>query len=154
MGRKNCLIKISGDEIDNDKVLAWLKKLSLKYFVAVCIGGGTQINKAFKEAGLPVRKFGPLGRATPTFEERLLAHNILAKNQSEVQDCLADLGIYVAVEIPVRYIATVLCHENGDQYVLSAYHGYDLIWVVTKPERIKEKAIFFKPYKKIKVIGF
>jgi len=157
MGRKNCLVKISGDMLNN-KTFTFIKKLSLKYFVAICIGGGTQINRAFKEAGLPIRKFGLLGRATPTLEERLLSYNILSKNQAEIQDRLADLGIYVAVEIPMDNVATVLCPQNGDYFIIKSYHGYDLLYVVTVKKKVKEKQEFFNQFQrkrgKIRVIGF
>ncbi len=79
MSRKNCFIKISGDMLSND-VLHWIKELSQKYFVVVCVGGGTQINEAFVVAGLPVREFGPLGRETESLEEKQLARDILEKN--------------------------------------------------------------------------
>lgn len=154
MSRKNCFVKISGDMISNDNVLDWIKKLSQKYFLVVCIGGGTQINKAFTEAGLLIDEFGPLGRETATLKEKQLARDVLEKNQVEIQDRLADLGVYASVVIPVIEIGTVLCHVNGDQFVLSAYHGFDILYVVTTKDRVEKKKTFFAPYKKIQVIGF
>ncbi|MCH7552286.1 hypothetical protein IIB49_02760, partial [Patescibacteria group bacterium] len=59
MSRKNCLVKISGDVL-NDKVFDWIKRLTDEYFVVLCVGGGTQINEAFKKAGFSIEKFGPL----------------------------------------------------------------------------------------------
>lgn len=78
MERKNCLIKLSGDVLVlDDSTLSWLRKLTGEYFVVLCVGGGTQINKAFEDAGFPIGKFGPLGRETRTFEERQLARDVL-----------------------------------------------------------------------------
>ncbi len=139
---------LSGDALN------WIKKISQEYFVVVCVGGGTQINKAFASAGLPVGKFGPLGRETASFQEKQLARDTLEKNQLEIQDRLTDMGAHVSVVIPVIEIGTVLCHVNGDQFIFAAYHGFDILYAVTTSERLKEKKEFFAPYKKIEVIGF
>jgi hypothetical protein len=153
MPRKNCLVKISGDALGNE-TLNWIKELSREHFIVVCVGGGTQINEAFVEAGFLVGKFGPLGRETQTFPERQLARDVLEKNQEAVQDELALRGVYASVVIPVLDIGTVLCHINGDQFVLAAYHGFHKIFVVTTPERVAEKTKLFAPYSKITVVGF
>lgn len=153
MSRKNCFIKISGDML-GDNVLSWIKKLSQKYFLVVCVGGGTQINEAFTKAGLPVGKFGPLGRETASLKEKQLARDILEKNQAKIQDRLANLGVRASVVIPVIEIGTVLCHVNGDQFILAVYHGFEILYVVTTNDRLEKKKAFFAPYKKIQVIGF
>lgn len=153
MERKNLLVKISGDVLEK-QTFDWISTLSRDYFVVVCVGGGTQINDAFAKAGFLVGKFGPLGRETNTFEERQLARDILERNQAELQDKLAEMGVRVSVVIPVLDIGTVLCHVNGDQYVITAYHGFDVIYVVTTPERVTDKKKFFALYEKIRVVGF
>lgn len=153
MSRKNCFIKISGDMLGDD-VLCWIKELSQEYFVVVCVGGGTQINESFAKAGLPVREFSPLGRETENMEEKQLARDVLEKNQAEIQDRLADLGVHASVVIPVIEIGTILCHVNGDQFILAVYHGFDVLYVVTTKDRVEKKKSFFSPYKKIQVIGF
>ena len=136
------------------EMLKWVKQLSKNFFIVICVGGGTQINKAFMEAGLPIKKHGPLGRETNGLREKQLARDILENNQAEIQDRLADMGVQANVVIPVMEIGTVLCHVNGDQFVLAAYHGFDVLYVVTTKEREKEKSEFFAPYKKIKVVTF
>ena len=153
MSRKNCFIKISGDMFSDD-VLNWIKELSQEYFVVVCVGGGTQINEAFIKAGLSVGKFGPLGRETASLKEKQLARDTLEKNQAEIQDRLADLGAHASVVIPMIEIGTVLCHVNGDQFILAVYHGFDILYVVTTNDRLEKKKAFFASYKKIQVIGF
>ncbi len=153
MSRKNCFIKISGDMF-KDNVLHWIKKLSQEYFLVLCVGGGTQINKAFVSAGLPVGNFGPLGRETANLQEKQLARDTLEKNQAEIQDRLSDMGVHATVVIPIIEIGTVLCHVNGDQFIFSVYHGFDILYVVTTNGRLKKKKSFFAPYKKIHVIGF
>lgn len=152
MSRKNCFVKISGDML-RDEVLEWIRELNREYFVVMCVGGGTQINDAFAKVGLPVGKFGPLGRETQTFRERQLARDVLEENQTEIQDRLAVLGVHVSVVIPVLDIGTVLCHVNGDQFTLAAYLGFDVLYVVTTFDRIEEKRETYAPYPKVKVVG-
>ena len=153
MSRKNCLVKVSGDMFNND-VLQWIKTLSQKYFVVVCVGGGTQINEAFEKANLPVGNFGPLGREANSFKERQLARDVLEKNQTEVQDRLDEIGARVSVVFPVLDIGSVLCHINGDQFVITAYHGFDILYIVTTCQRANKKKEFFASYPKVEVMEF
>jgi hypothetical protein len=153
MAEKNCLIKVSGDMI-SERVLQWIKNLSKKYSVVVCVGGSTQINKAFEKAGFPVSKFGPLGRESKSLKEKKLAKDILEKNKIELQNRLKIIGARVKVVIPFFEIGKVLCHINGDNFVLLAYLGFDILYVVTTKERVDKKKEFFAPYPKVKVIGF
>jgi len=154
MLRKNCLIKISGD-LFKDEVFEWIKSLTKKYFVVVCVGGGTQISEALIKAGFSKGEFGPLGRELKTFEQKQLARDVLEKNQVKLQDRLAKMGVQVAVVIPVIDVGSVLCHVNGDQYVINAYHGFDLSYIITTTNRVGDKKKFFKPYyPKIKVKAF
>lgn len=137
-----------------NEVLQWIKKLSKKYYVVVCVGGGTQITEGFARANLPGGTFGPLGRELQTFEERQLARDILEKNQLGLQDRLAGIGANVDVVIPVLDIGDVLCHVNGDQFIITAYFGFDILYVVTTHERANKKKEFFALYPKIKIKGF
>jgi acetylglutamate kinase len=150
--RKNCFIKVSGDML-NDKVMAWIKELSKDCFVVICVGGGTQINEALRRANLPIGQFGPLGREITSFKSRQLARDVLEQNQAKVQDLLTSQGIQAVVIIPVLEIGSVLCHVNGDQYTLAAYHGFDELYVVTTNDRVDPKKEFFAPYPKIQVIA-
>ncbi len=153
--RKNCFVKISGDLINiNHEMLEWIKGLTDSHYVVICVGGGTQINAAFEKAGFAVGKFGPLGRETNSLEERQLARNVLEKNQAMVQDFLSENGINAVVEIPVIQSGTVLCHINGDQYVVSAYNGFDILYIVTTLDRLNDKRKEFTKYPKINVISF
>lgn len=150
---KNCLIKVSGDLTSPSKELAeFIRRLSNEFFVVICLGGGTQINKAFEDKGFEI-KFGPLGRETNSLEQRQLARDILEMNQAKFQDALQSDGIHASVVIPVLEIGTVLCHVNGDQYVLAAYQGFDSIFVVTLPERLEAKKKDFVNYPKIQVVA-
>ncbi len=138
----------------NEKILLWIKKLSKNYSVVICVGGSTQINEAFKKAGFPVRKFGPLGREFKNLKEKNLAKEILEKNKIKAKNLLKEIGVKAKVTIPILDIGGVCCHLNGDQLVLSAYHGFDVLYVVTTKERVMKKKEHFDAYPKIKVVGF
>jgi acetylglutamate kinase len=152
-GLPNIFVKVSGDEYQNPKFLDWLKSLSERAWVVVCIGGGTQINAAFKAEGIEPN-FGPLGRETRSLYERQLARDVLERNQTTLQDALARYGIRVAVEVPVVYIGTVLCHVNGDQMVRTAYLGFSELYVVTIPDRLDKKRGEFADLEKVQVVAF
>jgi len=136
--RKTALVKVSGDLVQRPDVLEWLRELAKSNYVVICTGGGVQINAVFEEKGYG-RNYGTLGRNTKTFEERQLARDILEKNQAELQDLLAANGIPATVLIPVLDIGSVLCHVNGDVFVLTAYLGYDALWILTLEDRVAEK---------------
>ena len=165
MIKENVLVKVSGNLLKNKKVIDWLKKNDKKYSIVILIGGGEQINKAFKKKGYKI-KFGPLGRMTKTLEEKQLARDILEKNQADIQDMIDDKDISARVIIPVLDIATVLCHVNGDVEVLAAYNGFDKIFVLTLKNNVEKKKKWLKQLSecfkhidsgdinKIEVLGF
>lgn len=153
MATKHVLIKISGDCIRQD-VFEWIKKIAKTSYVVICVGGGAQINEAFKKHGFAIGKYGPLGRETTCPEEAQLAREVLMANKLHVQNILAEEGISAVVEIPVLDIGGVICHLNGDTYVLASYIGFDQIYVVTLASRLKKKTEEFIKYPKIKVVPF
>lgn len=165
MAKPNCLVKISGNLLENVKVLSWLKEKSKEFSLVILIGGGEQINTAFMEKGFNI-KFCTLGRVTETLVERQLARDVLENNQANIQDQLDWQGISARVIIPVMNIATVLCHVNGDVYVLAAYNGFDQIFILTgkrgvgkKRQWLEQLAKCFEHIEKgeldkIKVVGF
>lgn len=153
MSRKTALIKISGDLVGNDKVIEKIRKIAIESFTVIILGGGTQISEAFEQRGFAV-DFGPLGRNTETLEQRQLARDVLERNQAETQDLLAEKGIVATVIIPVLDIGSVLCHVNGDVFLLSAYLGFDKLYVFTLKERMEAKRKEFEKYPKIEVIGY
>src|SRR3989338_3195621 len=136
--RKTALVKLSGDLINRADVLAWLRELATAYYVVVVCGGGLQINEQFEARGFG-KNYTTLGRETRSFDERQLARDILEKNQAEIQDLLAREGIPAVVLIPVLDIGSVLCHVNGDIFVLTAYLGYDKLFILTLESRVGAK---------------
>jgi len=160
MPKPNALVKISGDLLQNKKVINWLRVVSKKYSVVVLVGGGTQINNEFAKHGWPI-EFGPLGRITKTLEKKLVASNILERNQAIVQDLFDSKKISVRVAVPIVRIADVHCQVNGDVMVLAGYNGFDRIFILTTKERSKKKGEkFFKldtvfgNLEKIEIVSF
>jgi len=153
MAKENVLVKISGNLIENNSVISWLQQLAEKFHVVICTGGGTQINEAFEKHGFEI-KFGPYGRETASFEERQIARDVLEINQLQIQDLLQEKNINAEVVIPVRNIGSVLCHINGDLFVLEGLLGFDRACVLTELGNVDNKKIFYQQYPKIEVIGF
>lgn len=143
MLKPNGLVKISGDGLNNDLVLEYLREFSQRYSIVIIVGGGTDINKTFDEKGYR-NEFCPLGRVSDTFRERQIARSVLEKNQARFQDVLDDEKICARVVIPFREIGTVSCPENGDVMVLSAYLGFDKIIIFTKHENVEAKKQWLK----------
>ncbi len=153
--RQNVFVKISGDEYLNPGFRDWVRELSQTSSVVVCVGGGTQINEEFERRGWELKPHGPMGRESENFEQRQVARDVLEMNQCRLQDYLAEEGIHVAVVIPVLDIGTVLCPVNGDLMVRNAYLGYDRLYVVTTPDRLKKKRPEFAELSpKVEVLAF
>ncbi|MDO8260214.1 MAG: hypothetical protein Q7T50_01800 [Candidatus Magasanikbacteria bacterium] len=148
MFKPNGLIKISGDGLENKEVLDYLREFSRKYSTVIIVGGGSDINEAFKRRGYSI-DFCPMGRIMETLEERQLARNMLEKNQAKFQDQLDEKGIIARVEIPFREIGTVSCPENGDLTVLSGYIGFDKIVIFTREKMVKKKKSWLKKVAKV-----
>ena len=152
--RQNAFVKVSGDLYKSERLIKWLEQLCKKYFVVVCVGGGTQINEALEGVGVKQGPHGPLGRELKTFAERQLARNVLELNQGKLQDILAAKKIPAVVEIPVYNIGGVLCHINGDLAIQMAYLGFDALFAVTKAHRVEKKKEQFAHLPKIEIIAF
>lgn len=143
MARPNAFVKISGSLLGNPAVLEWLRELARFYFVVICIGGGEQINKAFEAKGIPIN-FGPLGRITRSFVERQIARDILEKNQAITQDLLDEEGVNARVIVPVMEVGGVICHVNGDAMILTAYLGYDKLFILTTEDKVEQKKLWLE----------
>lgn len=154
MARRRAFVKVSGDLCTSPEFLGFVWRLSREYFVVICVGGGTQINQAFTEAGLPVGTHGPMGRETRSPEEHRLAQNVLEKNRTLLLDKLESLGICARVIIPVLEIGSVACHVNGDQMVRTAYIGFDKLYVITTNDRKDKKIEEFVDLPKIEIVSF
>lgn len=143
MLKPNAAVIISGNLLGNEAVLNRLKELQKKYYMAVCPGGGEQINQAFKERRWE-RKFGPMGRICETLEQRQVCENVLKNNQAIIQDLFSEKGIIARVMIPFGYDADVLSPVNGDHMIFHIYNGYDRIFRFTAKEREEEKRDYFE----------
>jgi len=59
-------------------------------------------------------------------------------------DMIDGKGINARAVIPARDIATVLCLENGDVFVLSAYNGFDKIYLLTLMSNVDKKLLWLE----------
>lgn len=135
-------------------MLGGLEERSQEGKLVICVGGGVQINNALVEAGIPLRKHGPLGREHQSERERVIAEEILARNVEKMKAFCVERKIGCKIIPPIIEIGGVQCHINGDQIILAAYLGYDQLFVLTTTDRVKKKESEFKQYSKIKVVGF
>lgn len=145
MAKPNAAVKLSGNLIGREDVIAWIRELSQTYSVRICTGGGEQINAEFKQRGWPI-KFGPLGRITRNNEERQVARDVLENNAADVEDFLDKEDVNARVFIPVldHEVGDVLSHVNGDVQVFALHNGYDKVFVVTLESRVEKKRRFFE----------
>jgi hypothetical protein len=146
--KSNLFCKVSGDVKQEEKGLKKIAKFTKKHSVVVLVGGGSDINNAFKKRGYKI-EFCPLGRVFHSGKERKLARKILEKNQAKMQDLFDERGITARVEIPFRKTASVLCPENGDISLLSHYIGFDKLVIFTKKKRVKTKRKWLKKVAKV-----
>ncbi len=129
----------------------WVKNISKEYLVVICVGGGAQINKALKPHGLHKKPHGPLGREIDEFAHKQIARDVLERNRDQLRDILAEQGVSASVIVPVLDVGTVLCHVNGDTFVLAAYLGFDRLFVITTNERLAKKQKQFSHLPKVEV---
>jgi len=142
------LAKISGDELLNILVLAWLVALSSVYKVTIVVGGGSEINKESHLAKFKVWVFRLLGRPTPVRgtgpAERALATKTLRRQRERLRRKLKRLGANMAnirFRIPVvRIDDEEEAQVNGDDFVKIAHNtGFDGLFLVTTDERATDK---------------
>src|SRR5271169_2335412 len=151
---QNIFVKISGDLIDNEQAVRWIAEHSKNTSMVVCVGGGTDINNALVDAGIPMRKHGPLGREHQSEAERAIADEVLAKNVIKTKSLFKERAIDSEVIAPIINIGGIMCHVNGDQMILAAYLGFDQLFVLTTVDRVTKKEAEFANYAKVKVVGF
>ncbi len=162
--KKKALVKLSGSLLRSSKVLRWLKELTKIYRVVILVGGGDQINQAFRRRGWTI-DFGPFGRKTESTEQQRVQRMVLKKNQASVRMLLAKHRIRAKVGIPVISVAGELCNVNGDTLALIVYDSFEKIFVVTKGadrQNIKQAAFHNSglrhnsgdPLHKIEVVAF
>ena len=148
---KNILVKASGDVIENNYFKKFVTNLAKKSFVVVVVGGGTEISEKLSKAGYEIVFDDMHGRVTESWEERKIAREVLEKNAKTLQDFFVGKGIFVISS--VIDVAGVTCHINGDNYIKSAYLGFDELYVFTLKDRSKKKEQIFQDYPKVKVIS-
>ena len=155
MKSNSSFIKISGDLYENPDAINFIGQIAKNGYTVVCVGGGTQINTALEQRGYTLTKHGPLGRDLLTEEERLIARDVLETNKQRLEDILSKINVSATVIIPVLEIGNVMCHINGDEFIRSAYNGFDKLYILTLLERKikKEQEFSREKFPKIEVVS-
>ena len=143
--KQTALIKCSSRLLDRRDVVLKVLEIGETYALRFLGGGGEQISAAFTEQGWP-DVFGPFGRICSTFDQRLLAENILKKNAAKFEDRLQSAGIFAQMVLPVldSEVGQVTCHVNGDLYPLICYNGYDRLFVFTMEQDVEQKMRYYR----------
>jgi len=138
------LIKCSSRLLGRPDVTARIREIRTTYALRFLGGGGEQISAAFTERGWQ-NEFGPFGRICQTFDQRLLAENILKRNAAEFEDLLQKAGIFGQMVLPVldSEAGQVTCHVNGDMYPIICYNGYDKFYVFTMEGDVEQKQRYY-----------
>jgi hypothetical protein len=154
---KTIFVKVSGDLFTAPAFLEKVRELARGNFTVICVGGGTQINKAFQKVGILSRTHGPLGREMKTMREKVLAKEVLNRNADELKFLLHRMGIEAQVIVPILETGPkekpLICHVNGDQYVRTLYLGFDQLFVFTTLDRVSKKVQEFSGLPKVKIVG-
>jgi hypothetical protein len=151
--KKSVFAKVSGDVFKAPDFISYIGQVAQTRYVLVCVGGGSQINEAFKKAGISLGRHGPLGREIRSQKGKELARDVLNRNCNELKAELRRRGISAGVIIPVLNADHVICHVNGDQFVRTMYLGFDELIVFTTFDRVEKKRTEFKDLSKVQVIG-
>lgn len=156
MAERSFMIKTSGDLCRHPGFICMMEALHKdrrEKTITISVGGGKQINQAFRERGWPIEKHGPLGRELKSLEERQVAVEVLERNKKDLEKLLARRKIVATVIIPELRIGEKQCYLNGDTLVLATYLEYDELWVVTTHKRISAKQKMFGHLPKVKIMG-
>lgn len=147
---KNILIKGSGDVVDKEEFLSFVRERAQNNYVVVICGGGTQVSDALKRAGYEIH-YNEHGRVTQSWEERKIARDVLELEEKGLQDKLIGTGAHVIA--PVLKAGSVLCHINADNLVKAYYLGFEEIYVFTLNDRLAAKQKVFAQHPKVQVMG-
>ena len=154
MKKQNIFVKVSGDLFNSPDFLKELKVIELhSLYLAICVGGGTQINAALVQAGFELGEHGPLGRGLRTTEERRIAKGVLYKNCTELKNLLDTASVTAELLVPIFESGPVMCHVNGDQYVRTMYNGFDRLYIFTTNDRVAKKVREFENLPKVRIVG-
>lgn len=144
MAKPNALVKISSRLFESWEVHQYLRELEKKYVLRIIVGGGEQINAEFKKRGWS-NTFGAFGRVCESFEQRLIASNVLEINAAQLDDRLEEAQVHAQTIVPVlnHEVGNVTCHVNGDLLPIICYNGYDALFVLTKHADVENKRRFY-----------
>ena len=144
MAKPTALLKCSSRLLGRPDVIARVRDIEKAYALRFVSGGGEQINAAFSERGWD-NTFGPFGRVCESFDQRLVAENVLKHNAASLEDQLQGAGLPAHMVLPVldSEVGQVTCHVNGDLFPIICYNGYDRFFVFTFDEDVVRKKWYY-----------
>ncbi len=135
------LIKITGDLRGNPEILDLIRDQASVGDVVVLIGGGTDITEALKSQDPAYEpNFREEGRVLTEPWQKIVAKKVLENNRSYLQKKLRNAQITAKVIIPVMQPTPgVICHVNADKYAAHLSNGFDRVFIITLPKRLRAK---------------
>lgn len=135
-----CLVKVSGDLIDNREAILFVESLSEvnDFDIVVIVGGSTQISAALKDAGFDVA-FQDGHREHESPESKDLATLVLQKTLNDFRDNLSEnfLGVLTSPIINIETPRSGINHVNADEYLRILAPNYESVYCLTKKGRKK-----------------
>lgn len=135
-----CLVKVSGDLIDNREAILFVESLSEvnNFDIVVIVGGSTQISKALVDAGFDVA-FQDGHREHESSESKKLATKVLQGTLNKFRDNLSDnfLGVLTSPIISIEMGRSAYNHVNADEYLRILAPNYEHVYCLTKKGRKK-----------------
>ena len=141
LAQPQILIKITGDLRGNQEILNLIREQASAGDVVVLIGGGTDITAVLKSQDPEYEPdFRQEGRVLTEQWQKIVAKKVLENNRSYLQKALRDAQITAKVIIPVMQPTPgVICHVNADKYAAHLSNGFDRVFIITLPKRLRAK---------------
>ncbi len=138
---KRYLVKISGDLIENEEALDFMRGLRQSHLpgvdqphIVVIVGGGSEINEMLKVAKYKI-EFKDGHRVHENDISRNLAAAVLHDNQSTLE---IKLPPTYSVIVPIIISGSVNCHVNADDYLRMLAPNFDEAFCLTQKGRTKD----------------
>lgn len=135
-----CLVKVSGDLVDNKEAILFVESLSEvnDYDIVVIVGGSTQVSKALKDADFDVA-FEDGRRVHENAESKKLATKVLKGTLDKFRDNLNEhfLGALTSPIVNIEEARSGSNHVNADEYLRILAPNYEHVYCLTKKGRKK-----------------
>ena len=136
--KRDALVKISGDLLQNKEVFEELSRLSKTYNVFIICGGGTAVSKKLKEKGIPF-SFKNGSRIIRSYTGRELACKVLEEQAVGLRNELSLRKITATVWAPLLEYKSKIFRINADDYFIALSPNFITHVCFTKKGRDKSR---------------